>query len=202
MTISIINYGVSNLGSIQNMLKKIGIKAQIVSNKDEIINAKKLILPGVGSFDNGVTSLQKNNLFEAIITAANNDIPILGICLGMQLLGNSSEEGSLQGLGLIPGRTIKFSFRNNDLKIPHMGWNQIDPKKTNILIKNLDEESRFYFVHSYHFKPENEKYTLATTDYGINFNSIIYNNKIFGTQFHPEKSHKFGLKLLGNFANI
>ena len=184
------------------MLRRIGIKAQIVSNKDEIINAKKLILPGVGSFDNGVISLQEKNLFEAIITAGKNGIPILGICLGMQLLGNSSEEGSLEGLGLIPGRTIKFNFKNNDLKIPHMGWNQIIPQANSSLMSNLDKESRFYFVHSYHFKPEKKKYTLATTNYGITFNSIIYNNKIFGTQFHPEKSHKFGLKLLRNFSNI
>tara|TARA_B100000963_G_C22457216_1_gene593979 strand:- start:269 stop:877 length:609 start_codon:yes stop_codon:yes gene_type:complete len=202
MTISIVNYGVSNLGSIVNMLKKIGVSTNIVSSKDDIEKAKKLILPGVGSFDNGVSSLKSLKIFDAIKIAANKDVPILGICLGMQLLGEESEEGKEEGLGLIPGKTIRFNLNDQNLKVPHMGWNEIKPSKVSNLLENLDNNSRFYFVHSYHFETKIETNSLAKTNYGIEFNSIIQHKNVYGTQFHPEKSHKFGIQLLKNFSNI
>ena len=202
MTISIVNYGVSNLGSIVNMLKKIGVSTNIVSSKDDIEKAKKLILPGVGAFDNGVSSLKSLKIFDAIKIAANKDVPILGICLGMQLLGEESEEGKEEGLGLIPGKTIRFNLNDQNLKVPHMGWNEIKPSKVSNLLENLDNNSRFYFVHSYHFETKIETNSLAKTNYGIEFNSIIQHKQVYGTQFHPEKSHKFGIQLLKNFSNI
>lgn len=202
MVISIVNYGVSNLGSIRNMLKRIGVPTNIVSCKKDIEKAKKIILPGVGAFDHGVSSLKLLDIFDSIKIAANNDVPILGICLGMQLLGEESEEGHLEGLGLIPGKTIRFKFNNQNFKVPHMGWNEIKPSQDSNLLENLDSNSRFYFVHSYHFETKKEINSLAKTDYGIQFNSIIKHKQIYGTQFHPEKSHKFGIQLLKNFSNI
>ncbi len=202
MTISIVKYGVSNLGSIRNMLKKIGVTSNFVSCNDDIEKAKKIILPGVGSFDNGVSSLQELEIFDSIKNAANRDVPILGICLGMQLLGRASEEGKLEGLGLIPGKTVRFHLNDKNLKVPHMGWNQIKPSQDSKLLIKLNENSRFYFVHSYHFETDNDINSLAKTNYGIQFNSIISHKNIYGTQFHPEKSHKFGIQLLKNFSNI
>ncbi|NEW60730.1 imidazole glycerol phosphate synthase subunit HisH [Sulfurovum sp. bin170] len=201
----IVDYKVGNIGSIINMLKKIGVKAKLSSDKDEIMDANKLLLPGVGSFDNGMRNLRESGLIEVLNKKVLEDkTPILGICLGMQLLMDSSEEGQEKGLGWIKGEVKKFDFgKNKDkLKVPHMGWNIVNPTNRDSLYKNFDEESRFYFVHSYHAICEDEKNILGKTHYGYNFASSIYKDNIFGVQFHPEKSHKFGMRLLKNFSEM
>ncbi len=202
--IVIVDYGMGNIGSILNMLKKIGHKAVISSDPGAILDAEKLILPGVGSFDTGMRHLHDSKLLDALNEKALNlKTPILGICLGMQLLTEGSEEGDLPGLGWIPGETIKFRFEgdNAKLKVPHMGWNGVTPASRETLFYNLeDPETRFYFVHSYRVVCRNPEDALATTRYGVEFHSSVQRGNIMGTQFHPEKSHKFGMQLLRNFA--
>ncbi len=203
--ITIINYGMGNLGSMLNMLRKIGAEALISSDYAAIANADKLILPGVGSFDAGMDSLKTHGLIPVLQKRVLEDkIPILGVCLGMQLLGKRSEEGKLPGLGWLDAETIRFKFEvdNINLKIPHMGWNQIDVSRSHALFDELEVDNRFYFVHSYHvvcFDPAN---ILGTTSYDIEFTSAVIKNNIMGVQFHPEKSHKFGMRLLQNFAEL
>jgi len=201
--ITIVNYGLGNLGSIFNMLRRIGIKSYITSDPEEIKKAEKIILPGVGHFDKGMQELMKSELKEILdYKALTEKIPILGICLGMQLMTKSSEEGDLQGLGWINAVTKKFAFENNNLKIPHMGWNLVSIVNKNVLIENDNSESRFYFVHSYYVKVSREENSFLKSEYGISFDSGIFRDNIFGIQFHPEKSHKFGMKLLKNFAEL
>lgn len=202
--ITIVDYGMGNLGSIANMVRRIGGKSIITSSKNEIKKAEKLILPGVGAFDNGMQNLKKLGLIEIFNQKVLKDkIPVLGICLGMQLLGNSSEEGKLSGLGWIDGKTVKFQFENGSkLKIPHMGWNSVVIKKKSKLFENMPRESRFYFVHSYHLICNDKKDILAITEYGYDFTSAVERENIYGVQFHPEKSHKFGMQLLKNFIEL
>jgi len=193
-----------NIGSIINMLKKIGYEAKISNNIDEINNADKLILPGVGSFDNGMKNLKEFDLIDILNKKVLEDkTPIIGICLGMQLITNRSEEGNLPGLGWIDAETVKFKFgeENEKLKIPHMGWNTVIPQNNSNLFNGL-EEPRFYFVHSYHVVCKNNVDIIGKTNYGHNFNSVINKDNIYGAQFHPEKSHKYGMLLLKNFLGI
>ncbi len=202
--ITIINYGMGNLGSVQNMLKRIGVKSVISSDINEIEKAEKILLPGVGAFDAAISKIDELNL-RPVLTymAKEKKVPFLGICLGMQLLTESSEEGVLKGLNFVPAKTIKFKFQeNSDLKIPHMGWNLVAKKTESVLTKNFTDEFRFYFVHSYHVKCDNPINSILTTNYGYEFDSAIQNENVFGAQFHPEKSHKYGMQLLSNFANI
>lgn len=203
--IVIINCGLGNLGSIVNMLRKIGEEAIVSSNISDIKNADKLILPGVGTFDNGIKNIDKLQLRSILDDKVIKDkTPILGICLGMQLMTKKSEEGKLSGLGWIDATTIKFTFNKNssDLKIPHMGWNNVVIQKQSCLTADLPENARFYFVHSYHLRCNDQQDILTQTHYGYNFPSMIQKENIFGTQFHPEKSHKFGMKLLKNFIEL
>ncbi|MBX3008356.1 MAG: imidazole glycerol phosphate synthase subunit HisH [Melioribacteraceae bacterium] len=197
----IVNFGMGNIGSIANMIKKIGYKVEITDAIEKIKDAEKIILPGVGSFDHAMQNLEKLNFIDVINKKVMEEkTPLLGICLGMQLMADKSEEGNKSGLGFIDGEVKRFSFGEyNKFKIPHMGWNLIQPKKESTLLKNLDEESRFYFVHSYHFVCKNEADILTKTFYGYDFVSSFAKENIFGVQFHPEKSHKFGMKLLQNF---
>ena len=189
--ITIINYGMGNLGSVQNMLKRIGIKSIISSDINEIEKAEKILLPGVGSFDAAISKIDELNLRPVLtFMAKEKKVPFLGICLGMQLLTESSEEG-----------VLKFP-ENSNLKIPHMGWNLVTKKTESVLTKNFTDEFRFYFVHSYHVKCDNPINSILTTNYGYEFDSAIQNENVFGAQFHPEKSHKYGMQLLSNFANI
>lgn len=193
-----------NLGSVQNMFKRIGVESEIASHPDAIARATKLLLPGVGAFDAAMEKIEASGL-KAIMNekVLEDKIPTLGICLGMQLLTHGSEEGVLPGLGWIPAGTVKFKFPpDSKLKIPHMGWNRVFIKKDSALIHDLPEEPRFYFVHSYFVKCENEADVLTTTHHGIDFHSIIQKGNVYGAQFHPEKSHKYGMKLLANFAKI
>ncbi|MFN7312671.1 MAG: imidazole glycerol phosphate synthase subunit HisH [Bacteroidota bacterium] len=201
--ITIIDYGMGNLGSIQNIIKKIGHQSQISSDLDTIAKANRIILPGVGNFDSAMNNLKNLNLIEVLKAKANGGTPLLGICLGMQLLANSSEEGVEEGLGLIPGRVKKFNLQS-PYKIPHMGWNNVNYTKNCILYKDFDryEETRFYFVHSYYFECTNPDNIAGTTLYSEPFTSSIYSNTIFGAQFHPEKSHKYGMLLLKNFIEL
>lgn len=203
--ITIINYNAGNIRSIQNMLKRIGAKSCISSNVEEIEQAEKLILPGVGHFDYGMCNLKQSGLIEILNKKVVVDkTPLLGICLGAQLLGNGSEEGEEKGLGWINMDVVKFDKAKmpDNLKIPHMSWNEILIKKSSKLLDGLNNESRFYFVHSYHMKCNDEKNIITNTNYGYEFTSAVEKGNIYGVQFHPEKSHKFGMRLLENFVNI
>lgn len=203
--IVIIDYGLGNLGSMANMLKKIGAAAVVSSDPMDIKKADKLILPGVGSFDAGMENLESRGLISVLNKRVLEDkVPILGVCLGMQLLGKRSEEGQLPGLGWLDAETIRFHFQdiNANLKIPHMGWNQLIDNHTHPLFAGLEEVNRFYFVHSYHVVCANLDNVLARTSYGVDFTSAIVKDNIMGVQFHPEKSHKFGMRLLNNFAEM
>jgi glutamine amidotransferase len=202
--VTIIDYGMGNLGSIQNMFKRIGVESEITSDHEKIASAEKILLPGVGAFDAAMERINEGGLRELLNKkAVEEKVPTLGICLGMQLLTNSSEEGTLPGLGWVPAKTLKFVFDNGSkLKVPHMGWNLVDKKHASPLIDGLPEETRFYFVHSYYVKAEDLNDVLTTTFHGVEFHSIIQHENIYGAQFHPEKSHKFGMKLLENFARL
>jgi len=202
--ITIIDYKTGNLGSIQNILKRIGEDSIVTSDKDEIARATKLILPGVGAFDTGMRNLTGLNLIDILSKKVIEEkIPVLGICLGMQLLSKGSEEGSLPGLGWIDASTVRFEFEDStEYKIPHMGWNFIRQHKTGRLFDNMYPDSRFYFVHSYFFSANDPEDVLTSTTYEIEFTSAIERGNILGVQFHPEKSHKFGMKLLKNFVDF
>lgn len=202
--IVIIDYGIGNLASVLNMFKKIDAKDVIVSNDKEVIaKATKLVLPGVGAFDSGMSNLESSGLIPLLNKKVLEDkVPILGICLGMQLLTKKSEEGIKPGLGWIDAETIKFNFDPElKLKVPHMGWNYIKVNKKNPLIDS-ETKSRFYFVHSYYVKCFDQSQSLATSNFGIDFTCMVNKNNIYGAQFHPEKSLKFGMKLLENFSKL
>jgi len=198
----IIDYGLGNLGSIRNMLKKIGAEGTISSNASDIQAAEKLILPGVGNFDQGMKNLEALRLLPALEDKViQQKTPILGICLGMQLFARKSEEGESRGLGWIDAEVVRFKFveKESHLKIPHMGWNLVRICQRNPLFEEMYSEPRFYFVHSYYLACTNEEEVLTQTFYGYEFASSIKKENIYGVQFHPEKSHKFGMKLLDNF---
>ena len=201
--VTIIDYGMGNLGSVLNMFKRIGAPAQISNDLDVIAKAKKILLPGVGAFDAAMERIENAGLLPVLnYKAKEEQVPVLGICLGMQLLTQSSEEGTRAGLGWVDAKTIRFAFSDSMLKVPHMGWNLVHVKNTDRLVDDLPQASRFYFVHSYHVHCNRQEDVLMTTNYGISFHSIIHHNNIYGAQFHPEKSHKYGMKFLANFANL
>ena len=201
--ITVIDYGMGNLGSVINMLKKIGVASKITSDLEEIKTATKLLLPGVGSFDKAMQRINDSGIKEVLdYKALKEETPVLGICLGMQLLTNNSEEGTEKGLGYINGSTKKFSFQDKKMKVPHMGWNLVHKSTKSKLTDGFIQESRFYFVHSYYVEVENQENSILKTNYGLEFDSAIQHENVYGAQFHPEKSHKFGMKLLENFSKI
>jgi glutamine amidotransferase len=200
---TIINYNLGNPKSIKNMLTYLGIDAVISDHLNVLKNADRLILPGVGHFAHGMNQLDTLGISDIIreqtLTAQR---PILGICLGMQLMTNFSEEGEIEGLGLIDAQTKKFQLHDKNLKIPHMGWNEVSWQKESIILSSIAEKPRYYFVHSYFVECNHKIDVLGTTHYGQEFVSGFQHQNIFGLQFHPEKSHKFGMELLANFCKI
>lgn len=200
--ITIIDYGLGNLASIQNMLRYIGEESLITGDREIIAGAEKLILPGVGKFDAGMQGIERAGIREILDQKVLVEkTPILGICLGMQLMTKSSEEGNQIGLSWIDAETKKFSL-DAAYKVPHMGWNEVEILEANPLINNIEEYNKFYFVHSYYVSTVKEEESIMWTKYGIRFASGISKENIFGVQFHPEKSHKYGMKLLKNFIEL
>lgn len=202
--IVIIDYHMGNIGSVLNMVKRIGREAIISSDRNEIEKATHLILPGVGSFDAGMNSLHDLSLIPMLNELALvRKVPILGICLGMQLMTQSSEEGSQDGLGWFDADTIMFDFRNVEGKytLPNMGWRPVEIRNDSPLLNKLDAEPRYYFVHKYHVKPRQASEICMTSFHGYDFVAAMDNKNIVGVQFHPEKSHRYGQQLISNFLN-
>lgn len=199
--IAIMDYGMGNLRSVQAGLEYIGQRAFVTDDPKKIKDASAVILPGVGAFGDAIKRLNETGIGDAFRKAVSSGKPCLGICLGLQLIFSESEEGGLyKGLGILPGRVIRFS---NNLKVPHMGWNQIDIKKPDIaILRNIPDHSYMYFVHSYYVIPEDTSVIATSTSYGIDFTSMIAKDNLFATQFHPEKSQKIGLQLLRNFGSL
>lgn len=200
--IVIVDYGVGNLRSILHKVIKLGIEAKISSKISDIGSAQKLILPGVGNFSRGMENMKSSGLkdvLEDLVLSRN--IPILGICLGMQLFGKRSEEGNVEGLGWIDAETKRFDFQDQEakLRIPHVGWNKIKVIRDCGLLDGIDVNNSFYFTHSYYVKNNDANDVVAVTDYGFKFTSIVQEGNIYGTQFHPEKSHFEGMKIIENF---
>lgn len=199
--VAIIDYGLGNVGSISNMLKVIGEKSIITSDVNMIRKSDRIILPGVGAFDAGMSQLESRGLVEVIREEAKSGKPIMGICLGMQLLGRMSEEGKKKGLELIPFDNVKFNFSSDcKLKIPHMGWDVVKFKHNALLIDEIKGKQRYYFVHSYHAVCDDLANVLMSCDYGYEFAAAVFKDNIYGVQFHPEKSHDFGMKIFENFV--
>nr|WP_294995044.1 imidazole glycerol phosphate synthase subunit HisH [uncultured Sediminibacterium sp.] len=200
--IAIVNYGMGNLGSILNMFKKIGADAKITDDPQAIRLADKIVMPGVGSFDRAMEQINKSGLRNVLDKEAlETSKPILGICLGMQLLTRRSDEGHSPGLGWINAETLRFPVMEG-LRVPHMGWNEVKITDHNPLTINLLPNSRFYFVHSYRVKVVDAVDNMMTCHYGIEFDAAIHHKNIFGVQFHPEKSHKYGMQLFKNFVEM
>lgn len=200
-TVALVDYGVGNLGSVRNMFKRIGAPTKDINRPEQLAGCTHVLLPGVGSFDHGVKTLQSEGWIEAIRDYASTGNALLGICLGMQLLLDSSEEGVEHGLGLIPGNAIRFASQTG-LRVPHMGWNFAEPVQQNQIFKQVESDARYYFVHSYYAVTESSEHTIASTEYGIRFSSVISKGNVYGMQFHPEKSHRFGMQLLKNFSEL
>lgn len=201
--IAIVDYGLGNLGSILNMFKKVGAEAEVTADRKRILDASKVVLPGVGSFDAGMERLEKSGLRSTLDECSLIlQKPTLGICLGMQLMSKKSEEGVRQGLGWVDAEVKRLRQDTPEIKIPHMGWNIVERAKDDPLIAEITDESRFYFVHSYHVKCANSADVLLYTTYGEKFHSAFCVKNIWGVQFHPEKSHKFGMKLFHNFSKL
>ena len=200
--VSIVDYGVGNLGSLRNALAKVGRTSEITSDPDRVARATRLILPGVGAFDRAVSRLTETGLGAAVLSAAERGTPLAGVCLGMQLLMDGSEEGELAGLSIIPGRAVRLptTIDGERLLVPHMGWSQTVAAKASRLAPTLSEGGRFYFVHSYAVDADDEVDVLTWTDYGRRFASTIERENVLGIQFHPEKSHRYGLAILHDFA--
>jgi glutamine amidotransferase len=203
--ITIIDYGVGNINAFVNVYKRLDIPTRIANSAADLENVQKLILPGVGHFDHAMIELLNSGMLHKLNELVLcKRIPVMGICVGMQLMANSSEEGTHQGLGWIDASVKKFDEAKIDLvtRLPHMGWNDVIPVVSNPLFDGLEQESLFYFLHSYFFDCNDKNNVLATTDYGDTFTSAAYSQNIYGVQFHPEKSHKYGEKLLHNFAKL
>lgn len=200
--IAIIDYGAGNLQSVKKALDYIGADSKITSNKAEIESASHVILPGVGSFGDAMDSIRKNDLEDTIKKAADGTKPFLGICLGLQLLFNSSDESpNVKGLGIFDGEIVTIP-KDNGLKVPHIGWNSVELKQNDGIFKSIENNSYFYFVHSYYLKNAQKDIVAGVTDYGVPIQCAVQKGLVCATQFHPEKSSNVGLNLLRNFANM
>ena len=199
LKICIVDYGIGNIKAFKNIYDKLNINVEIASKKEQFVNATHLILPGVGTFDWAMSKLNESGLRETLdVLVLEKKIPILGVCVGMQIMASQSEEGVLSGLNWIEGKILKL---DKDIILPHMGWNNVKLSNKSDLFNNI-ENFEFYFLHSYYYKTEDDKHILSMSKYGNPFTSAIYKENIFGTQFHPEKSHKNGIKILENFLKI
>ncbi|MEX2286432.1 MAG: imidazole glycerol phosphate synthase subunit HisH [Planctomycetaceae bacterium] len=200
--IKIVDYGMGNLRSVQKAFEKLGAEAVVCSTADELADADKMVLPGVGAFRDAIAELKKQRLVETVRSHIASGKPFLGVCLGLQLLFDVSyEDGQWEGLGIIPGKVVRFADAPG-LKIPHMGWNRLDAVNRPRLLAGIPPDAHFYFVHSYYVVPTDESVVAARTEHGARFVSMIARDNVFATQFHPEKSQRVGLKLLENFAAL
>jgi glutamine amidotransferase len=203
--ITIIDYGSGNIHAIANIYEKLNVKYEIAQNPDQVVGAQKIFLPGVGAFDETISKLDSTGFREVLdVEVLQNNVPIIGICVGMQILAESSEEGELNGLGYIKGKVKKIdkSLLPGKPGLPHLGWNSVEIQQHHRLLNNIDSEFGFYFLHSYYFECSNLDDVLTTTNYGHTFASAVTHGNIYGIQFHPEKSHHNGISLLYNFANL
>lgn len=203
--ITIIDYGVGNINAFVNVYKRVNVPVKIARTVADLEGAQKLILPGVGHFDHALTELIKSGMREKLDELVLvKKLPVIGICVGMQMMGNSSEEGNLEGLKWIDAKIQKFDETkiHQVTRLPHMGWNDVNPTKTSQLFEGLENEALFYFLHSYYFQCNNTADILATAEYGGEFVCAVNHENIYGIQFHPEKSHHYGETLLHNFAKL
>jgi len=203
--ITIIDYGVGNIKAFYNIFSKLSVNVKIAQKPKDLINATKLILPGVGHFDYAMKRFSESGMLNVVDEMVmNHNIPILGICVGMQMLAKTSEEGVMPGLGWINAtvKKIDTNLLSQTTRLPHMGWNDVSVKTENPLLKNLEFNSRFYFLHSYYFETNLASDSIAFSNYGKEFTCVVNHKNIYGVQFHPEKSHHYGVQLLNNFANI
>jgi glutamine amidotransferase len=201
--ITMIDYGASNIRSAQKAFEAVGAQVVVTADPETVLRATKLVLPGVGAFGAGMNALRDRGLDTAVCQAVSAGVPLLGICLGMQfLLQESDEMGHHAGLGLVPGRVTRFDFAQNGLKVPHMGWNQIEHDESHPLLHAVPDGSFAYFVHSYYCAPDRQEDVIALTNYGRPFSSIVSRGHVHGIQFHPEKSQKYGLQILRNYLDM
>ena len=203
--IHVVDYGLGNVQAFLTMFKRLGFDATRAKTASDLIGASKIILPGVGAFDHAIELLDQSGMRPVLETLVLKDrVPVLGICVGMQILGSSSEEGRLAGLGWVPGRVRSFrsSERSAILPLPHMGWNDVVPKSDKSLFAGLESDARFYFLHSYFFECDEPSHVAAVASYGLDFSCAVSAGNVYGVQFHPEKSHHFGARLLKNFAGL
>ena len=201
--IGIINYGLGNILAYENLLNRINVDNMVIKSVDDLNKVKKFILPGVGHFDQAINSLESSGLLDNILyLVKNKNFPILGICVGMQILADSSEEGKKSGLGLIKGKVKKLKSDKINMILPHLGWNEIKFIDNTDLFKNMKSNSQFYFLHSYYFECSNKSNEIASFKYGEKFCCAVKQNNIYGVQFHPEKSHSSGVQLIKNFSEI
>ena len=205
--IAIVDYGMGNLRSVQKAFEHVGAIARIVTRPEQLADATKVVLPGVGAFRDAMIHLRERGLVEPVIEAARSGRPFLGICLGLQLIFDVSyEDGEFRGLGIVPGRVVRFDFsklpQGRELKVPHMGWNQVQWNRTCPLTEGLPTGRHFYFVHSYYVEPADSSVSYGLCNYGYDFTAMIWRDNLYATQFHPEKSQKVGLAMLKNFAAL
>jgi len=203
--ITIIDYGLGNIQAFVNVYRRLHIPVAVAQTAAQLDEATKLILPGVGAFDHAIERLNASGMRPALeALVRGQQIPVLGICVGMQILASGSDEGSLPGLGWVPGRVRSFKSVPNlaELPLPHMGWNDVKPSSDSVLFKGFEDDARFYFLHSFFFDCEEAQYSDATSSYGLEFSCAVRAKNVYGVQFHPEKSHHFGVGLLKNFAEL
>lgn len=202
--IAIVHYGVGNVQAIANIYKRLDIAATLATTSEDLAAADRIVLPGVGAFDWAMARLNNSGMRGALDARVRDGAPILGICVGMQMLARKSDEGKLDGLGLVGGDVKKFDTGrfSQPTHLPHMGWNNVQPRSGSGLFKGLEADARFYFLHSYYFAPDSDAHVLGTTHYEGDFASSVGSGNVYGVQFHPEKSHRWGIRLLQNFAEI